>query len=204
MKRLMPLTISLPSDEGEDSSLDILMSSDEYEEIKSTIEQMPEFGKIVEWGSGGSTLAWLALLKPTQKLVSIEHNKEWYDKINNWINDRSLLGSEFTYILCPPMYPDYDHGYAKISEEHPYGLREYIIPPSVNGTVLDADIYFIDGIARAAVAAVILLFSKNDNAIYYIHDYTGREHWYDWLLGRITHKKIIGTLVKFSKNKDII
>lgn len=199
----MPLTVSLPND-PEGSSMEILMSQEEFDEIKGSIEKLPEFGKIVEWGSGGSTLAWLSLLKPTQKLVSIEHNKEWYDKINKWIDERGLVGSEFTYVLQQPAYSDYEHGYATIAEEHPYGLRDYIIPPSAHAKVLDADIFFIDGIARAATAAIILLFCENPNAIFYIHDYTGREAWYDWLLGRITHKKIVGTLVKFSKNKDLI
>lgn len=195
------LSINLP---GNPEELNILMSQDEFDEVKSTIEKLPEDGKMVEWGSGGSTLAWLSILKPTQQLTSIEHNKEWFDKINKYIDDNNLSGSEFSYVFSPPLYLDYQHGYATIAEEHPYGLRDYIVPPSSSDFVLNADIYFIDGIARAAVAAVMLLFSKNENAVYYIHDYTGREFWYDWLLGRITHKKIVGTLVKFSKNKDLL
>jgi hypothetical protein len=44
----------------------------------------------------------------------------------------------------------------------------------------DAEIFFIDGIARATCAAMVLLKHNKKNPVIFIHDYVGREQWYSW------------------------
>ncbi|MCS6798003.1 MAG: hypothetical protein NZ898_05670, partial [Myxococcota bacterium] len=39
---------------------------------------------IVEWGSGGSTLALLRALPSLERLVSVEHNEPWYRRVRDW------------------------------------------------------------------------------------------------------------------------
>jgi hypothetical protein len=180
------------------------MSKNELDEIKSQIENLPQNGKMVEWGSGGSTVTWLSLLNKNTQLISIEHNWDWYEKIDNFVYQylKDRIQCDFKYLYKPPLHQDYDHQYATILEEHPYGLDDYILPNEVN--ISDADIYFIDGVSRAAVASLMLLTSSNINAVYYIHDYKGREHWYDWLVSKLPYKTTIDTMLKFSKNKDLV
>jgi len=45
--------------------------------------------KIIEFGSGVSTVA-LAQLRPDDEIISIEENKEWYDKVNKWLKEKKL------------------------------------------------------------------------------------------------------------------
>jgi len=42
---------------------------------------------MLEWGSGGSTIEFSPHVK---KYYSIEHNKEWYEKVNNEVNTTNL------------------------------------------------------------------------------------------------------------------
>jgi predicted O-methyltransferase YrrM len=48
----------------------------------------------LEYGSGKSTLFFAARLK---KLVSIEHNKEWYDFVNNLLKAKNVINVEYVY-----------------------------------------------------------------------------------------------------------
>lgn len=180
-----------------------LMSNEEGDEIVNSINNLPEDGLMVEWGSGASTLYWMAHLQPTQSLISIEHNQEWFEKVSEDVKDTHLADHlhSFKYYFRPPMYEDVELTYATVKEEHPYGMRDYILPDE---DILKAELCFIDGVARASVILSMLAYSKNPATIYYLHDYVGREHWYDWVVDYIPFKRVIeGTkLLKFCKIED--
>lgn len=48
-----------------------------------------------EYGSGKSTLFFAGKLK---RLVSVEHNKEWFKLVNNEINERGITNVDYHYI----------------------------------------------------------------------------------------------------------
>ena len=48
------------------------------------VEYVSGKNKVLEWGSGESTLHWMNVVNT---LVSIEHNREWYNKISPNVND---------------------------------------------------------------------------------------------------------------------
>tara|TARA_R110001583_G_scaffold24369_4_gene88992 strand:- start:1212 stop:1889 length:678 start_codon:yes stop_codon:yes gene_type:complete len=61
---------------------------------------------VLEWGSGGSTLAFS---KSVKKYISIEHDICWYEQISSRIaNDRAFDNIEYHYV--PPNAPKSDIG----------------------------------------------------------------------------------------------
>jgi len=50
--------------------------------LEAILDALPPNGRMLEWGSGGSTLWFRARLKEGQELVTVEHNKEWASKID--------------------------------------------------------------------------------------------------------------------------
>ena len=158
--------------------------------------------KMVEWGSGGSTLMFLPYFE-TGSLVSVEHNREWYDKVNDAIEiipfSQKIL-SNFTYCWRPPSYENKHvdlrfYGYGVPFEENPCFAANYINPEASGVKIFDADVFFVDGICRGAILATIKAIASNPNATVFIHDYYGgekREEWYNWASGLYKRVEKVG------------
>jgi hypothetical protein len=175
---------------------EIQMQLDEVAEITSRIKEMPEDGLMVEWGSGGSSVKWLETLSDNQKLISIEHNPQWHMKVKEYIVTRPELSKKFEYLFKPELY-GFEHGYSSVIEEHPHGLDDYLIP---NKKILDADIFLVDGIARATTALLVMFLCTKPSPVIYIHDYYGREKWYSWSTQFFSKREKVGhTLVRLWK-----
>ena len=159
---------------------EIQMQPDEVEYITGCIKNMPSDGLMVEWGSGGSSVKWLETMTDDQKLVSIEHNPKWHMNVSEYVNTRPELNARFTYMFKPELY-GYEHGYAQIAEEHPFGLDDYMWPSHPRVKLSEADIYLVDGIARATTSLLVKMLSSKEDPVIFIHDYYGgRENWYGW------------------------
>ena len=65
-----------------------LLYDEELQELESSINNLSQNSTMVEWGSGASTIRWLEIIKSDCKLISIEHNQEWYNKVNDYIKSR--------------------------------------------------------------------------------------------------------------------
>ena len=50
---------------------------------------------MLEWGSGGSTLEFSKSLK---KYYSVEHNKEWYEKVLSEIKNQNLNNISYNFV----------------------------------------------------------------------------------------------------------
>lgn len=155
---------------------EIQMVQFDSDKICSIINAMPDDGLMVEWGSGGSTCRWIETLTNKQKLITIEHNENWYNRVTRAIEaEFGDVKDKFTFHHIPEKY--IEHGYGHLGEEHPCGTDEYLNP---NDVMWDADIYFIDGIARATCLITVLFKRRKRNSVIMIHDYVGREEWYSW------------------------
>lgn len=187
--------MSVPVNYG--SLSEIQMQKDELLYMENIIKAMPSNGLFVEWGSGGSTVHWLKTMTGDQKLISIEHNKEWYTKVDTNLDEYySEEKKRLTYYYRREMY-GFEHGYATVIEEHPFGTDQYLYP---DAAIQDADVFFIDGIARATVALLVLFLSTKSNPCIFIHDYAGREKWYEWAVQFYPKKEIVGsTLLRLWK-----
>jgi hypothetical protein len=162
--------------------------------------------EMVEWGSGGSTTMFVKYFQ-TGRLVSIEHNEEWYKKVS----EEMVCGGEyprecldnFSYRFRPPTFEAQPidirfYGYGVPFEENPCFASTYIDPTSdvFCPNIWNSDIYFVDGICRGAVLATIHAKAKKRDAAIFIHDYFGPEKrvpWYNWASNLYTDVKQVGS-----------
>lgn len=179
-----------PFDYGKITS--VYMMPYEIEAVVSHIQSMPSDGTMVEWGSGGSTCKWLEILSDTQKLISIESNRYWFDIVTEETS-RLFPNKQFEYLLRTDDVPEVGRVDGTLSEEYPFGLSDYINPGE---SIFDADIFFIDGIARSACAAAVAIKRRKPNSYILWHDYTERLLGYNWISQFFTVEHLCGTLVK--------
>jgi hypothetical protein len=169
------------------------MHENEVQEVVDELRSKPDDGFLVEWGCGGSTEQWLLGRKPNQGIVSIEHNAEWYNKI--FAYTKAMNPTKFDMIYAKVEQPA--GAYSTIAEEDPTGCEFYVCP---DPEILHADVFFIDGIARAYIANYLRERATKPDATFYIHDYRGRESWYDWAVNKFAYHEPIGaTLVKMKR-----
>jgi hypothetical protein len=150
---------------------------------------LPDQGTLVEWGCGGSTVYLLDHLKPDQMLVTIEHNYDWYTKIKAKLEAHPNKAQHVFLYVAPQINNSY---YARPEEEMPAGLTEYICPDI--DLIKSADVFLVDGIGRGAVAAFLSRMAK-PTADVIIHDYAGRENWYDWAVNCFDYHKVPDQMV---------
>lgn len=145
-----------------------LMNTIEQELLARVINDVPEFGNIVEWGSGGSTV-FIATHKPQgASLTSVEHYKEWYDKVKKEIIDIPFV----EYCYAPPDDLSWQE-FGTIKEENPEHLAYYINTP---GDISNVDVFLVDGVARGAILDRIAR-EANRSARVLLHD--AERSWYD-------------------------
>lgn len=103
----------------------------------------------LEWGSGGSTRALLEVRPPIERLVSIEHNREWYDRVAAAVRDPRL---ELHHL--PPKEPAPPRtllnrkmqAWDARAEHEPAILADYVAFPATLG--IHFDFVLVDGRAR--------------------------------------------------------
>lgn len=158
---------------------EMLMFPEETQCVVEHIKRLGSNGLMVEWGTGGSTFKWLENLREHQKLITIEHHSDWYHAVNESIKlyFGNISPNKFNFILSQPEEPFYPY-YGMPQEENPAGLRHYICPTA---EIYEADIYFVDGVARGACAMAALLNRKKKDSVVFIHDYSPRVTWYNWV-----------------------
>ena len=136
------------------------MSSNEIELVKHFLK--PDM-TMLEWGSGGSTVEFSPLVK---KYYSIEHIKEWYNKVDIEIKVRKL--NNVVNILLEPdlprtiptKYEEFKSYIEKIDE-----LDEMF------------DVILVDGRARVQCAERAIKYLKKDGVIL-VHDYFRRPQYH--------------------------
>lgn len=114
--------------------------------------------KCLEWGAGYSTLYFPKLLDNNAKWVSIEHEKEWFERIKNLNkNDNVEL-----YLVEPNRYP-----WSDIYGDGDYlDLKNYVEFPSRFGKF---DFILIDGRARKYCLEKAYELLKNSGVVV-LHD----------------------------------
>jgi len=116
---------------------------------------------MLEWGSGGSTLEFSSIV---DKYYSIEHNKDWYDKISTELKKYPLNDVTYKYVK-----QNSENTLGKQSEYHMY--KDYI--DIVDKFNVKFDVVLIDGRARRLCAKKIIPY-LNPDSIVFIHDYVLR------------------------------
>jgi precorrin-6B methylase 2 len=114
--------------------------------------------RVLEWGCGSSTISISKLVK---EVHSIEHNKDWYNKINPTTSNTNI-----SLYLCEPDNEYVEGGHCGTFQQ----FETYIKKPLELGNF---DLIFIDGRARIECAKICKDISHEDTLIF-IHDYRGR------------------------------
>ncbi len=121
---------------------------------------------MLEWGSGGSTIEFS---KQVKDYYSIEHNKEWYDKVKNELNNQQITNVNYNYI------PETQQRPANSGQSEYYQYKDYLDVVDTFDTKFD--VVLIDGRARRLCAKKIIPY-LNPGAIIIIHD---------WVLRHVYH-----------------
>lgn len=144
--------------------MNIWMDSKEIDIIKKYLKS--DF-TMLEWGSGGSTIQFPKLV---EKYYSIEHDKEWFDKVNeNSPENVEMFHVNNNKPRTLPTKKDQFIDYINFIDE--IGVDRY-------------DAVLIDGRARGWCAEKVLDYIDSDSKVF-IHDYWNRpnyhivENWYN-------------------------
>lgn len=122
--------------------------------------------RVLEWGSGGSTL-WLAdRLPPGAYLTSVEHDGAWHKQVRDAVGERPGV----RLLLAEPSRPLGRN--ATIEEEDPGPLEAYLGAPDDHRY----DVILVDGPARVACMAKARRLLAPGGVVF-LHD--AQRDWYD-------------------------
>lgn len=159
--------------------IDPMMTVDDQQKIQRVVEGLPPDAVIVEYGSGGSTLMFARFLRETQRLITIEHNVDWFHKVKADLSAPDLASKRAEIHLRTPdadasVWP-FGHHY----EETPFAAADYIHATGVDIPWSDVRCVFVDGFVRGPVMAMLATKLTLGTTVM-LHDYPGREAWYEW------------------------
>lgn len=134
------------------------------QEINLIIKHLKPHYTMLEWGSGGSTLTFH---KYVDKYYSIEHNEEWYQKVDEALANNNLRDKVINYYV--------EQNLPKSKPSRYEEFKDYIEAAGNMNTTFDA--VLVDGRARpyCALYAYDLL---HDDGVLFIHDYFMRPHYH--------------------------
>ena len=142
---------SASSNENE-AGLVVYMSAVEFSQLRAILA-VNEPKVVLEWGSGGSTQALLETVPSIERMFSVEHNRQWYEKVRSTIVDERL-----SLYLCEPGEPEPHlprghqdrvatlQAYALRAEQDPSLFSRYVTLPRSFG--VEFDFVLVDGRAR--------------------------------------------------------
>lgn len=159
-------------------TLDPMMTMDDQKILSDAVLALPEDAVIVEYGGGGSTIMLTKLLQGSQRLITIEHNVDWYHKIKTALADvdgnfRSSLN------LRTPDAESSVWPFGQYYEETPYACADYIHAVDVFIPWDRVRMVLVDGFVRGAVLAMLTTKLTTHTSVF-LHDYLNREAWYEW------------------------
>ena len=130
-------------------------------EQKLILDCLTEDTTMLEWGSGGSTLYFSSFV---EKYYSIEHDKDWYEKVSEQIKEYPFNDIVYKYIQPNKENPD--------GRQSEYDMfKDYI--DAVDNFNTKFDVVLIDGRARRLCAKKVIPHLKPDSVVF-IHDYVLR------------------------------
>jgi protein-L-isoaspartate O-methyltransferase len=147
--------------------------------------------KVLEYGSGGSTFA---LSQLAESVVSVEHQKAWYNEI------KRVLPKNVELILCEPDL-DYIEGPHKNqrSEGNDGTYEEFETYIKAPISKAPYDIVIIDGRARVECAKLFDELCHKDSYIF-VHDFERKE--YQPIMDILEFVGSVGRMFKFKVKND--
>ncbi len=128
--------------------LAVYMDPIEYSQLRAIVETLQP-RTILEWGCGGSTCAFLEEFPYLERLVSIEHNRMWFERVRNLVDDPRLeLYCDPPAVEEPDMNGDKEayKRWMALCEDDPSVMADYVARAVSLGQRFD--FVFVDGRAR--------------------------------------------------------
>jgi len=127
-------------------------------ELALLVRHLKPTDYMLEWGSGGSTIYFSSLVK---EYFSIEHNKEWFDKVDKELTRLNVQNVNYNLVL-----PEFEHFGLEAAKPKQF-IRYNNFPDSFN-TCFDK--ILVDGRDRANCAVVAAKLLK-PGGILFFHDF---------------------------------
>lgn len=187
----------------------ILMSDAEQTALKDSIADAPDDAVFVEYGCGGSTCLFALQMRHGQQLHSLEHNKQWYQRIHTVLSDLPSAGDICLYWKPAAdgkrlgvqvgddlrLFEDHEFRvYGSPTEELAHGLETYIHGTDTRIDWSRVHMVLVDGVARGAVLAV-LRTKLPAGATVLLHDAAHRVAWYKWAVDLYTPCALVDNLL---------
>ena len=163
-----------PHEAAGDPELPAAMHPIEFSQLLAVIETLAP-RRVVEWGSGGSTLAFPRRSPSIERWLSVEHNAAWHERVRGKVDDaRVVLELRLPTEPEPEMFdeggstvrPEYV-AWAQRCEDEPAILRDYV--SCVREHFDELDLAFVDGRARVhCIAAGFALLREGGMLV--VHD----------------------------------
>jgi len=129
-------------------ALAIWMDPVEFSQLRAIIETLAP-RVCLEWGSGGSTQTLLAACPFIEQYVSVEHNRDWHDKVKVQVSDPRLrlfhVAADEPLALAKPSQQQIE-AWDLRAEVEPQVMASYVGLPRTLG--LEFDFVLVDGRAR--------------------------------------------------------
>jgi len=163
------------------------MSPDEQGLVKEIIEVSPDDATFVEWGMGGTTHMAAKLLRGTQVWHSIEHNQEWVKLVQAGLPQTDGGAQVRLYHIAPhqPYKGREDQESLEVRvvghyrEEIAMGMEAFIFADGTDIVWEGVRGVLVDGLVRGPILTVLATRLQPGTHVI-VHDYVGREAWYDW------------------------
>ena len=149
----------------------VMMKREEREIIRAYLKPTD---RMLEYGSGFSTLYFSRFV---HSYYSIEHDRQWYKRVQNFIAETPLVARKVQKYLLVAVDPGYKGWAGGFTEGTRQQFDEYIRGVHQLG-VKKFDVVLIDGRARVECAKEILPY-LHANSIVFVHDYTNRPHYFN-------------------------
>lgn len=142
------------------------------------IKHLNKNQKVLEYGSGESTIE---IANKISTLISVEHQKKWYDQLITSVPKNCNL------LLKEPNLPYVEGQHCGTYEE----FKDYIESPL---NFKPFDLILIDGRARVSCASICKDLGHKDTLVF-IHDFNRPE--YKEALNYLILEEEVGTMAKF-------
>lgn len=168
-----------------------------------TVELIKEYydksEKILEYGSGGSTL--YALQNSNKGLLSVESDKEWIEKLKEKVASNKLPGTFLPFYVNVGPTKEWGRP-SDMSFMHLF--PNYAIEPLLYAKKqsFDYDLVLIDGRFRVACMIAVMAMAHRKISVI-IDDYTDR-NYKDVIEKYISPDKIVGRAAHFTVEKSIL
>jgi hypothetical protein len=169
----------------EAEGVEVMMDSQDLRALLTAVDALAGGATILEYGSGGSTRIFANHLGDDLNLFSVEHNNEWFLKVGDMLKDHPVR-DRVQRVLAPLDFHPGLWRFARPEEEMAAGAKHYIwAPDTYHVDWSKVGMALVDGIARGPCLAY-LLTRLNPGTPVFLHDYKGRETWYDWAVNLYT------------------